>query len=125
MDIGTAGDVGRAGRDILFGLPNLKDSMPHFLWRLSILLFIASIAYADKKYPGKIMSFVRNLYPLVFLSFFYAETGYMKNIIIAENLDVYFSGIDQYIWGFQPSLQFSQSMPHGWFNELMNISYIS
>jgi membrane-associated phospholipid phosphatase len=49
----------------------------------------------------------------------------MKNIILNDNLDAYFSGIDQAIWGFQPSLQFSKAMSQGWFNELMNISYFS
>jgi membrane-associated phospholipid phosphatase len=108
-----------------FGLAYLKDPLPHFLSRFGILLFIALIAFLNKKYSNKLISFIKNLYPLIFLSFFYAETGYMKNIIIRDNLDVYFSGIDQAIWGFQPSLQFSKAMPQGWFNELMNISYIS
>ena len=125
LDIGTIFYVVLSGIYICFGLSYLQDPLPHFLSRFCILLFIPIIIYLAKKYPNKRILFVRNLYPLVLLSFFYAETGYMKNIIISGNLDVYFSGIDQSIWGFQPSLQFSKTMSQGWFNELMNISYIS
>jgi membrane-associated phospholipid phosphatase len=107
------------------GLSCLQNSLPHFLSRLGVLLFIVLIAHLNKKYPSRLILFIRNLYPLILLSFFYAETGYMKNIVISNDLDVYFSGIDQAIWGFQPSLQFSKAMSQGWFNEVMNISYFS
>jgi len=125
LDLGTIFYVVLSGVYICFGLSSLQDPAPHFISRFSILIFIAIMVYLDKKYPSKLVSLIRNLYPLVFLSFFYAETGYMKNILINDNLDAYFSGIDQAIWGFQPSLQFSKAMSQGWFNELMNISYFS
>ena len=108
-----------------FGLSYLEDPMPHFVGRIVILLFIFITAHLNQKHSGKFILFARNFYPLFLLSFFYAETGYMKNIILSENLDAYFSGIDQAIWGFQPSLQFSKAMSQDWFNELMNISYFS
>jgi membrane-associated phospholipid phosphatase len=108
-----------------FGLHFLEDPVPHFVARLGGLLFIFILAHLNQKHSGKFILFARNFYPLFFLSFFYAETGYMKNIILNDNLDSYFAGIDQAIWGFQPSLQFSKAMSQGWFNELMNVSYFS
>jgi len=110
---------------MLAGISQLNGALSHLIWRVGLITFIFCLAYIDKNYPGKVISFVRHLYPLVFLSFFYSETCFMKNIIIEHDLDVYFSGADQYIWGFQPSLEFCKAMPHGWFNEIMNISYIS
>jgi membrane-associated phospholipid phosphatase len=108
-----------------FGLHFLVDTMPHFVGRIIIVSFIFILAYLNQTHSGKFILFARNFYPLFFLSFFYAETGYLKNIILNDNLDFYFAGIDQAIWGFQPSLQFSKAMSQGWFNELMNISYFS
>ena len=108
-----------------FGLSYLEDTMPHFVGRFIVVSFILILAYLNQKHTGKFILAVRNFYPLFLLSFFYAETGYMKNIILDTNLDAYFSGIDQAIWGFQPSLQFSKAMSQGWFNELMNVSYFS
>jgi membrane-associated phospholipid phosphatase len=108
-----------------FGLSYLEDPMIHFIARIGVLVFIFTLAYLNQKYPDKYLLFLSNLYPLILLSFFYAETGYMKNIILSDNLDAYFSQIDQDIWGFQPSLEFSKAMSQGWFNELMNISYFS
>jgi len=108
-----------------FGFSYLEDPMPHFIARFGVVAFIYILAYLNQKHKGRFILFLRNLYPLILLSFFYAETGYMKNIIISDNLDPYFSGIDEAIWGFQPSLQFSKAMSQGWFNELMNISYFS
>ena len=125
LDIGTLFYVLLSGLYIAFGAPHLVDIMPHITMRLGIIVLIFALIYFQKMYPNTSVLLVRNLYPLVFLSFFYAETSYMKNILFHNDLDIYFSNADQYIWGFQPSLEFCKNMSQPWFNELMNISYIS
>ena len=125
LDIGALFYVLLSGLYIAIGAPHLVDIIPHVILRLGIIILIFALIYLQKLYPNTAILFLRNLYPLAFLSFFYSETSYMKNILFHTNLDIYFSNADQYIWGFQPSLQFCKTMNQPWFNELMNICYFS
>jgi membrane-associated phospholipid phosphatase len=110
---------------MIMGSSRLTNLLPHFVLRIVILSLIALLAYSNHKFPNKIILFIKNTYPLLFLSFFYTETSYLKNITSVNNLDIYFSRMEQYIWGCQPSLEFYQFMPQDWFNELMNVCYFS
>ena len=125
IDVVTIGYVVFSGLYMALGACHLKNMASHLFFRLVILIIIAMISYTYYRFPNKIMLAIKNLYPLVFLSFFYTETSYMKNIIFSENLDVYFARFESYLWNGQPSLQFYQLMPQDWFNEWMNICYFS
>ncbi len=125
LDIGTLFYVFLSGLYIVLGAYQLTDIMPHVLIRLAIIILIFVLIYFQEKYPNAPVLFLRNLYPLIFLSFFYTETSYMKNIIFGSDLDIYFSAFEQKLFGCQPSLLFSQKMPQPWFNEVMNMFYFS
>jgi membrane-associated phospholipid phosphatase len=125
LDIGTIFYILFSGIYICFGISHLENVLVHFTIRIGIIALIFLLTYLQKKYPNESFLFLKNLYPLIFLSFFYTETSYMKNIIFSSNLDAYFSWADQFIFGFQPSLEFSKAMPQIWFNELMNACYFS
>ena len=125
LDIATAFYVIVSGIYLCFGISGLEDILPHFATRIGLLILIVVIVYCNKKYPGKYMGLLRSTYPVLLLSFFYTETGYLKNIIFHHNLDDYFVHAEQWLWGFQPSLKFSEWMPQKWFNEFMNICYFS
>ncbi len=125
LDVGILFYVLLSGLYIAIGAPHLVDIMPHVTMRIGIIVLIFGLIYFQKLYPNAALLLVRNLYPLAFLSIFYAETSYMKNILFHADLDAYFANADQYMWGFQPSLQFYKTMSQPWFNELMNICYFS
>ena len=110
---------------ICFGLNFLNNFLFHFVIRIILLFFIVSLAFITKKNPTKTILFLKNLYPLIFLGFFYTETSYLKNIIFKNNLDAFFFNLEQNLWGCQPSIEFSNLMNQNWFNELMNICYFS
>ncbi len=75
---------------ICFGLNFLDNLLFHFVIRILLLFFIVSLAFITKKNPTKTILFLKNLYPLIFLGFFYTETSYLKNIIFKNNLDAFF-----------------------------------
>lgn len=125
LDIATAFYVVVSGIYLCFGVSGLEDVLPHFASRVGLLIMIICIVYFNKKYPSKYMGLLRSTYPVLLLSFFYTETGYLKNIIFHNNLDDYFVRAEQWLWGFQPSLKFSEWMSQKWFNEFMNICYFS
>jgi membrane-associated phospholipid phosphatase len=110
---------------ICLGAAYLENISSHILIRVLIVILIAVLTFLNKKYPSKIVSFFKNLYPLIFLGYFYTETSYMKNILFTKNLDEIFADLELFLWGCQPSIEFSITMPHGWFNEVMNLCYFS
>lgn len=94
----------------------------HLLIRLLIIiLIVALVQYNGQK---KIIQFSRNMYPMLLLMFFYPETDFLNNIFF-NNLDPWFAGAEQKLWGCQPSLLFSQLLSWRWFAELMHIAYFS
>ena len=66
---------------ICFGSARLENMTSHFVVRIAVLCLIFFLTIFYLKFPNKITSFLRHLYPLIFLGFFYTETSYMKNII--------------------------------------------
>ena len=110
---------------ICFGVSSLENITSHFIIRLIIIVLIFLLAHLYQKFPNKLISFFRFLYPMLFLGFFYTETSYMKNIIFEKNFDALFCDIESGLWGCQPSIEFEKTMPHAWFNELMNLFYFS
>ena len=98
----------------------------HLLIRLGIGLFIVSVIFLKEKFTeNQIVLFVRNIYPIFFLGFFYTETNDMNNIIFPVDLDYYFYQAEQYLWHCQPSIIFGEKINQAWFNELMNMCYFS
>jgi membrane-associated phospholipid phosphatase len=107
------------------GASKLQDMAFHILVRVAILGLIGLLAFLNHRYSNGFMSFIKNLYPLIFISFFYTETSYLKNIFIGTNLDAQVAHLESYLWGCQPSILFSENVPQPWFCELMNICYFS
>lgn len=125
LDIATIFYILISALYICIGASKLQGISPHIFVRVSILALIGGLAYLYTICPNSFTSFFKNLYPLIFIGYFYTETSYLKNIFIDTNLDAQITNLECYLWGCQPSLVFSQNMPQDWFAELMNICYFS
>lgn len=111
---------------ILYGSSGIASSLPFIGFRLLMLLTVLSLAYLDKTIPSnKLISFLRNLYPLLFTGYLYSETYYFKNYIFSENFDAFMAQIDITLFGCEPSFEFSKLFPQVWFKELMAMCYFS
>lgn len=66
---------------------------------------------------------VRQIYPLTLLSYWYPDTYEFCRLF--PNLDPFFAGIDQTLFGCQPSLMLSQWMPGKVWSELFHLGYFS
>lgn len=64
--------------------------------------------------------------PLLF-PFFYAELEYLGLVFFAfeSSLDPALIALEQWLFGFQPSLEWSRAWPWPWFHELMEFAYFS
>jgi membrane-associated phospholipid phosphatase len=108
---------------IIFGAKENHASLM-ILYRILFIALIFSLRFLYKHKTTNAVWFVRNALPLAFIAYWYPETYFMNENIFG-NLDKCFINADQYLFGCQPSLEFSKYYPQTWINELMNFGYIS
>ncbi len=109
---------------IMFGAKKTEHLSTLIFARIAAISTIFILIQLNTTYKNKITSFLRYFYPLLFTAYFYGETGYYNNIFFAD-LDELFIKLDHLLFGFQPSLIFSQKYDSIWFSELMFFSYFS
>ncbi|WKD86315.1 hypothetical protein KCTC32516_01685 [Polaribacter huanghezhanensis] len=66
----------------------------------------------------------RNSYPVLFAGYFYTETVHYNKLFF-NNLDPLFIQLDEWIFGFQPSLEFVKYFSNSFVTELMYFGYFS
>ena len=86
------------------------------------LLFITIIL--KNKIPVKAFQFVSLLIAYSFLGSIYKETSVLNTLFLNKQDDILIN-IDNFIFGFQPSLEFSKTINHWLFSELMFLGYFS
>jgi membrane-associated phospholipid phosphatase len=90
------------------------------------IIFSISLAliFLNPIVKSALFSLLRNVYPVLFSGYFYAETVYYNKLFF-DNLDQLFINLDQWVFGFQPSIEFSKTFSSTWFTELMYFGYFS
>lgn len=91
--------------------------------RLQFLLITLAVWGVYRLLPCPLTLFLRIAVQMVFLSWWYPDTYELNRML--PNLDHVFAGLEQQLFGCQPSLLFSQKLPWGWFSELMCMGYVS
>lgn len=104
---------------------NKVDHAPNLLLhRIGFIMLIFTITTWDLHYPSKISNITRHIYGLLLLSYWYGET-YALNHVIFSPFDDWFKNADQWIFGFQPSIEFSKRFSMPWMSEILNFGYFS
>lgn len=89
--------------------------------RIVAFFFLLLLAY---KHQNKGLIFIKQFYPLLLTTYFYGETAFFNSLLF-KSFDSKLYQIDQFIFGFQPSLEFSRLLTQSWFSELMYFGYFS
>lgn len=104
---------------------NHIDSAPQrLIFRGVFLLITAVMALWAVKSDNKVLKYIRYVFPVTLIAFWYPETSYLNDCIF-NNLDKYFADVDQFLFGCQPSLLFSKVFDQRFFSELMAFGYFS
>ena len=101
-----------------------NGSINHICIRLFILVIIAFIIIVNNKTQTSFSRFIRYLYPLATLIYFYPEIDFLDSFIF-ESFDSLLVNIEEILFQAQPSLIFYEKVPYVWFNELMFASYFA
>ncbi len=113
------------GLIIPVGWGQIGHPLFHLGMRVLFVLIIVVLVNFGYKISGVTGIFLRNFYSLVFFSLFYTETAALNRVIFKHYFDPVISGIENSLFGNQPSLMFSIHFPQRWLAELMHFSYFS
>ncbi len=109
---------------LLFGTGSYENVTGHYLVRAGMLLFIWMILRLEEEFPGRLTRTVHQLYPLLFLTYFFPETAYLGDLF-SHHLDPGIVRAEISVLGFLPSEAFSRCCSQPWFSELMHFGYFS
>jgi membrane-associated phospholipid phosphatase len=90
------------------------------------IIFLVSLGFIflNSTIKSTLFNLLRNIYPVLFAGYFYTETVHYNKLFF-DNLDPFFINLDQWLFGFQPSLEFSKTFSNPWFAEIMYFGYFS
>ena len=92
--------------------------------RALLVIISISFIYFDSKIKNTLLNLLRNCYPVLFSMLFYTETVFYNKLFF-NNLDKYLIQLDNKIFGFQPSIKFSDYFSNPIFSELMYMGYFT
>lgn len=100
-----------------------KNALIHGLLAVAIW-FLPPLLRCSRRFVARLLGEI--YLPLLF-SLFYAEMEYLGLIFFdfENSLDPYLIALEHWLFGFQPSLQWSRAWPWPWFHELMEFAYFT
>lgn len=87
---------------------------------------ILSSAPAARRWPALPLRLVRDLYHLPLAVVYYRETATLHEAVWGGlRFDDVVAGLDDVLFGGQPSLSFARALPNAYFGEVMHLTYLS
>jgi len=108
---------------ILFMFPQMSHPLGMLWDRVIIALMTFCLIYLYRIAPCKFSAFVRIAVQMGLLSYWYPDTFEFNRLF--TNLDHIFASTEQFIFGCQPAVEFSQHLPYEWVSEPLNLGYFS
>ncbi len=109
---------------ILIFSARIENEIILLLNRICIIGGIILFNLWHHRRPSMFSDVVHHIYPLLLLSYWYGET-YALNRVLFTPFDDWFKYADQWIFGCQPSIEFSARFSQRWVSELLNFGYFS
>ena len=109
---------------VLFTKPSLFLDLNFFGVRLLFLIIFLAFLFLKNKISSKIFFLAEGITIYALMTFLYKETAIL-NTLIFPKIDGFLSHLDQKIFGFQPSLRFSETFDSWFFSELFYSGYFS
>lgn len=109
---------------IVIGWNTVVNPFNLLIIRLAIVLIVLVLIAIDEKTGNKIIQLIRNTYPLILTGYFYQETAFYNKFLFSD-FDPLLEKMDFTLFGFQPSLVFSERFSNMLFSELMYFGYFS
>ena len=107
---------------VLFTQPSLFLDLNFFGVRVLFLIIFLAFLFLKNKISSKIFYLAEGITIYALMTFLYKETA-MLNTLIFPKIDEFLSNLDQNIFKFQPSIEFSKHFNSLFFSELFYFGY--
>jgi membrane-associated phospholipid phosphatase len=127
IDYATQGYIVLVGVIILFANHVRVPSWPMILLAhgASLVLIHATIQIYARHPDNLLLDFFRHYYPILCYAGFYRETGMLNQMLYTGYLDPHFLRFEQWLFGWQPGLEFMERYPSRVLSEVLYASYFS
>lgn len=109
---------------ILFSWSQNPYSLEILFIRIWMVLAVIGLLFWTQKTTNSLVHLIRESYPIILSGYFYSETVFYNKLFFS-NLDPYLEKLEFWIFGFQPSTEFSAYFSHKLMAELMYFGYFS
>ncbi|MBE6287981.1 MAG: phosphatase PAP2 family protein [Mediterranea massiliensis] len=106
---------------ILFLFQEMEHPVRMLAERIGIAALTFLLIQLYKLVPSRFSAFVRIAFQMALLSYWYPDTFEFNRVF--PNLDHHFAAAEQWMFGGQPSIWFSQKYPQMWVSEPLNMGY--
>lgn len=103
----------------------MDEPLKHLVIFAVIIGFVLVLKSFYRKYPTKFWRFISDWYVILFFVYFFEATSKVNQIIFPEFLDPFFMKIDQFIFGYQPALEWSRRLDGWLISEILHLAYFS
>ncbi|MBL4569516.1 MAG: phosphatase PAP2 family protein [Flavobacteriaceae bacterium] len=124
IDLLFFGYIGISTVLLLISWNQSENSLNLLVARVVILSAVTGLIYASTKVKSTFIHLLRNTYPILLSMYFYSKTVFYNKFLF-DNFDPYLIKLEEQIFGFQPSQQFSTYFSSKLFSELMYMGYFS
>lgn len=100
-----------------------NSPMAPIVWRLFVMGITLLLWLLYRCFPCNATYVVRVYFQLAMLAFWYPDIYNMAQLM--PNYDYIFASLDQFLFGFQPALRFSEWLSGRFWNELFHMGYFS
>lgn len=107
---------------IIFTKPSLFLDWNFILTRIIFVFAFTFSVIIKRKISKNFFQLLQNILVFALMTFLYKETA-MLNTLIFPKIDEFLSNLDQNIFKFQPSIEFSKHFNYLFFNELFYFGY--
>ena len=109
---------------IIFTKPSLFFDWNFILTRVIFVFAFTFSVIIKRKISKNFFQLLQNILVFALMTFLYKETAIL-NTLIFPKVDDFLSHLDQKIFGFQPSVKFSETFDSWYFSELFYFGYFS
>ncbi len=89
------------------------------------LIGIHALIRLQARRPHAVLNLARDFYPIILYTFFYLETHRLQYMFVHTRLDPHIIGLEQWVFGCQPSRVLPARFGHWWLSEMLYLSYFS
>jgi membrane-associated phospholipid phosphatase len=93
------------------------------LQRAGIVFTIFCLRSLNRRYPSRLTFFLRIFFHIALLGYWYPDTYNFNRFFV--NLDPLFASADQWLFGYQPAITFSEALPQKFWSEAFCMGYFS